>query len=224
MIRRDYILRMVEEFIQAIAQINFFKNKGRWSEASASLEEQFQRLMGEGASGVTRLSETELMARLVREGPTQAVQTKTLFLTTLLKEAGDIAAAQERLEEGRQCYLKALHLLLNALARQDDFQCPAFVPKVEMLRSALQEAALPVQTRALLMEHYERIGEFARAEDELFAWIETAPDSEAIAGFGVAFYRRLLQQNDAALEAGGLPRAEVEEGLAELKNRLDSIS
>ena len=219
MIRRDFVLRMIEEFAQALARINSFKRDKRWGEASETLDTEFKRLIGEGAQAVARLAETELLARLIQNDPTHVLRDKTLILTALLHEAGDVAAAQGRAEESQVCYLKSLHLLLDVLARGEVFECPEFVPKVEMLESALKGAQLSVPTHALLMQHHERTGEFAKAEDELFAMLDAEPDNGAIVEFGVAFYQRLLTQNDTALTAANLPRAEVEEGLKELENR-----
>ncbi len=218
MIRRDDILRMIEEFLQALARIHSFKKGQRWDEASEALEAEFKRLIGDGAKAVARLSETELLARLVQGGPTPVVRHKTLLLTALFSEAGDVAAAQDRMDESRECYLKALHLLLDSLARVEVFECPEFVPKVERLVTALA-TPLPVRTCALLMQHYERTGEFAKAEDALFAMLYAEPDNAAIVEFGLAFYQRLLTQSDAALSAANLPRSEVEEGLKDLQGR-----
>jgi hypothetical protein len=88
-----------------------------------------------------------------------------------------------------------------------------------MLKEALKEAPLPPRTHAMLVQHHERAGEFAKAENALFALLDGEPDNGAIVEFGVAFYRRMLAQNDAALTEGALPRAEVEEGLKELLQR-----
>src|SRR5689334_21588798 len=96
MIRRDFILRMMEECIRALARINSLKKAQRWNEASEELDAEFQRFIGAGPQTIARLSETELLARLVEGEPTQAVRDKTLILTALLKEAGDVAAAQDR--------------------------------------------------------------------------------------------------------------------------------
>ena len=219
MIRRDYILRMIEECIRALAGIASFKQEQRWDKASEALDGELQRLVGSDAQAVARLSETDLLARLMRDGPTHALREKTLILTTLLKEAGDIAAGENRVEESRKCYLKALHLLLEILARGETFECPEFVPKVEMLVAALRPTPLPVRTQAGLMQHYERTGEFARAEDALFAMLDSEPGNIALVEFGIAFYQRLLTQNDAALIEGKLPRAELEDGLKQLQAR-----
>jgi Family of unknown function (DUF6483) len=219
MIRRDYILRMIEEFIQALARINALKQGQRWQQAAGVVDEEFQRLIGAGADAVARLTETELLARLIRGEPTQAVREKTLILTALLKEAGDVAATQERAEEGRSCYLKGLHLLLETLAREEVSTFPDFVPQVGIFLAALRGSLVPLETQAFLMQHYERSGEFAKAEDALFAMLEAEPGKAGLVEFGASFYARLQGQNDAALVAGNLPRPELEAGLAELRKR-----
>ncbi len=219
MIRRDYILRMIEEFVQALARIKSLKRAQRWDDTNDLLDAQFRKLLGAGAQTVARLREAELLAAVVEGEPTPAVREKALMLTTLLNEAGDVATAQGRLAEGRECHLKALHLLLDVLGRGEIFDCPEFVPAVDILVSSLQDAPLPARTQAMLMQHYERAGEFAKAEDALFALLEADPDNRGIVDFGIAFYERLLAQSDHALTAASLPRAEVEEGLNELRRR-----
>ena len=219
MIRRDYILRMIEEFMQALSRIRSLKQGQPRDKVIGELDVEFRKLLGEGARAVVRLSETELLARLMRAGPTHALRDKTLMLTTLLKETGDAAMAENRIEAGREFHLKALHLLLETLARGDVFECPEFVPKVGLLVLDLQGTSLPTRTHAMLMQHYERTSEFAKAEDALFAMFDAEPENNSIVEFGITFYQRLLSQSDAALNAANLPRAEVEEGLKKLHAR-----
>jgi hypothetical protein len=218
MIRRDYILRMIEEFFQALTRIRNLKRDQRLAEADAELDQEFVRLIKSGAKEVCKLSETELLARLIQGEPTQAVRDKTLMLTTLLKEAGDLAVAGNRPEEGRDCYLKGLHLLLET-SRGEVFDVPAFVPTIEVFAKSLEGSSIPIETQARLMQHYEIIGEFSKAEDFLFAMIESDPGNDRLVDFGLAFYKRLEAQADAALEFGNLPRAELAAGLAELNRR-----
>jgi hypothetical protein len=223
MIRRDYILRMIEEFAKAIARIRGFKNDQRLLEALSLTEEEFKRISGLDSESVLRLSETELLARLIQNDSEHSVREQMLFLTTLLRETGDIAVAQERLEDGRACYLKGLHLLLDSLARGEAAELPEFVPKVDEFVAALADSELPIQTSALLMEHYERTGQFARAEDALFAILDAEPDNSAAVDFGISFYERLRRQDDVRLDEGNLPRPEVEAGLKELCGRKAAV-
>jgi hypothetical protein len=69
------------------------------------------------------------------------------------------------------------------------------------------------------MQHYERLGEFARAEDCLFAMLEFEPENRNLLEFGIGFYDRLRCRNDATLLAGNSPRVEVEAGLSELRHK-----
>jgi len=140
MIRQDYILRMIEEFMQVLSRIAFLKRGQLWQEADGVLDAEFQRLVSAGAEAVAQMSETELLAKLIQGGPTQVVHHKALLLTTLLKEAGDLALAQNRPAESRTCYLKGLNLLLEALAGAEALALTDFVPKVEVFLSALQDS------------------------------------------------------------------------------------
>jgi Family of unknown function (DUF6483) len=223
MIRRDYILRMIEEFAKAIARIRGLKADQSLAEALLLTEEEFKRISGLDSESVLRLSETELLARLIQSDSEHSVREQMLFLTTLLRETGDIAVAQERLEDGRACYLKGLHLLLDSLARGEAADFPEFVPKVDEFMAALADSELPIQTSALLMEHYERTGQFARAEDVLFAILDAEPDNSAAVDFGISFYERLRRQSDVRLDEGNLPRPEVEAGLKELSGRKAAV-
>src|SRR4051812_33271961 len=115
MLRRDYILRMIQQAAEMIARIRALKKEERWTDAEGSVETELQTLVGTNLQTVTSLSQTELLALVIRGESTLAVKEKALVLASLLKEAGDIATAQERVEESRACYLKGLHLLLDAL-------------------------------------------------------------------------------------------------------------
>jgi|SRR5581483_10212857 len=219
MMRRDYILRLIQELGEALARIRALRKDQRWTETEAALGEQFQRLVHSGAPEILRLSDTELLAKLAEGEATQTVRHKTLLLTTLLKEAGDVAAVQGRTDESRACYLKGLHLLLDVLAAREVIDCPEFVPKVEWFVEALRDDPLPLGTQARLMRHYEESGQFGRAEDALFAILDAQPDNAEALAFGILFFERLRRQSDAALADGNLPRAELESGLAELRRR-----
>jgi hypothetical protein len=81
---------------------------------------------------------------------------------------------------------------------------------------ALEGAPLPLETQARLMQHYERTGQYAKAEDQLFAMLEVAPAHPGLKELGIGFYKRLQGKSDRELSDGGLPREEVDAGLVEL--------
>src|SRR5277367_4315825 len=113
MIRRDYILQMIEECIQALAGIRALRSGQRWAEARMAVDAQCEKLAAAGAQNLAQLSETELLARLAVDQPTQTVRARLFLVISLLQEAGEIAAAEGRVADSREIYLKALHLLLD---------------------------------------------------------------------------------------------------------------
>ncbi len=219
MIRRDYLLRQIEQFVAMLTKIAGLAKDEQWQEALAAVAGEFQRLTGVDGPEVLRMSETELLARLIQGEPTLLVESKAFMLATLLKTRGDLLAGEGRPEESRKYYLKGLHLLLDTFGRNEISERPDFVPAVEAFLTGLRDAPLPVKTNAMLMRHYERTGEFAKAEDALFGMVDAEPDKVELLDFGRLFYQRLLGLDDAALTAGNLPRAEVKAGLAELDAR-----
>jgi tetratricopeptide (TPR) repeat protein len=218
MIRRDYIIRMVAEFAQALARIRERRDRREYAEAGEALDEAFLELVGTGAESVSQLTETQLLAKLTLDEPTHVLREKSLMLVTLLDEAGQLYAVQEREAESRTCRLKALDLLLTLQLRDADFELPDFVPRIDMLRTQLSDSPLPLRTQAGLWRHYERIGDYAKAEDALFAILEGEPANANLISEAGAFYERLKRQSDSALEAGNLPRKEVEMGLAQIRD------
>lgn len=219
MIRRDYLLRQIEQFVAMLAKVTGLAKNEQWQEASSSITGEIQRLTGLDGPEVLRLSETELMARLIQGEPTLLVESKAFMLVTLLKTSGDLSAGQGRLEESRQYYLKGLQLALDTFGRHEVTERPDFVPAVEAFLTGLRDAPLPLPTSGMLMRHYERIGEFAKAEDILFGMLDIEPANIELLEFGTGFYRRLLQLKNDMLAAGDLPRVEVEASLAELEQR-----
>jgi hypothetical protein len=219
MIRRDYILQMIEECIQALMQIRLLRQGGRWEEARLAVDAQCEKLAAGGARRVAQLSETELLARLARDQPTQTVRARLFLLISLLQEGADIAAAEGRMADAREIGLKALHLLLDVSAQDDPGGHPAFVPRVDALVLSLGNAPLPFLTQVLLMRHYESTGQWAKAEDSLFSLLDETADDPAVLKLGVALYQHILRQTDAMLLAGNLPRAEAEEGWRDLQRR-----
>lgn len=221
MIRRDYILVMIEEFGRVLAQLKASRNGLRWDEAQQAIDAQCQILAAANSTQLAQLSETELIARLAQGQPGVVVRQKLYFLVTLFEEAAATQAAQAKDAQARALRLKALHLLLEAIVQDEASGYPAFVPRIEIMVAALSDAPLPPQTNALLMRHYEATRQWSKAEDALFSLLDNAADDPAAIELGRAFYQRILRQSDASLEEGKLPRAEADDGLAELLRRVN---
>lgn len=219
MIRRDYLLRQIEEFVAVLTRIAGLGKAGKWDEASSVAGSQFKAVAGAEADELLRMTDTELIARMAEGDTIFGIQEKISMVARLFKERGDILRAQGRIEESDACYLKGLHLLLNAIADDPTAPRPDFVPTVDAFVIALHDSNLSFETNAMLMRHFEQLQDYARAEDSLFNMLDAEPGNVELLDLGIGFYERLLRLDDEALELGNLPRAEVNAGLAELKQR-----
>jgi tetratricopeptide (TPR) repeat protein len=222
-IRRDYLLRQLEQFAVVLAKLAGLGKAGKWDEASSVTGSQFRAVAGAGADELLKMSDTDLIARMAEGDTTYGVQEKISMLARLFKERGDILRAQGKIEESDACYLKGLHLVLDAIADDPTSPRPDFVPSVESFVIALHDSPLSLETNVMLMRHYEQLQDYARAEDSLFNMLDAEPGNPGLVDFGIGFYERLLRLDDEALELGNLPRAEVNAGLGELKGRREKL-
>lgn len=218
MIREGYVERLIAQFSQALAHILGFTKKKHYKAAVAAIAQAFQQL-GISLESVDELSESWLVTTLMLGETAAAGREKCAYAVALLKEAGVVHAAQGRVDESCEYYLKALHLLLELLRRDGGVRLASYVITVEELVAELRacDFILPVETNQALMDYYEQIGAYGKAEDVLFEMIEASPGNMEVVGMGIAFYEHLKHQSDEVLESGNLPRDEVEAGLAELQ-------
>jgi hypothetical protein len=222
MLRRDYILRMIEEFVRVLARIKMLKREGRVDEAQEAVKESFQTLLGMEGFAALQLSETELLATLLKRESYQAIREKSFLLVRFFMENGELSAARGQSDLARAYYLKGLRFLLHTLRQGDPFELPEFAPKVDELLHALETEPLPLQVQGQLMEYYERTGQFAKAEDALYSIANVDPTNPALREFGLAFYSRLRSFTDEQLLAGNFSREEIATGLAEFEILLTS--
>lgn len=133
--------------------------------------------------------------------------------------------------EAASLRLRALDLILEAgIEELGEVDIPE---RVARLRAAVATQRRPVASWERLHSYLAANGFHAQAEDALFAWstalaeVGPAADAEAsryLAEVGASFYRALAELDDAALEAGGLPRAEVAEGRSAFEERMAELT
>ncbi|MGH2544032.1 MAG: DUF6483 family protein, partial [Ardenticatenaceae bacterium] len=66
-------------------------------------------------------------------------------------------------------------------------------------------------------------GQYARAEDTFWELLSVTEPPKPVVEQGIVFYRALLSKGDDLLEAGGLPRAEIEDALGELERSIQNV-
>lgn len=224
MMQRDYILRLIEQLGQVWAILYTLVTKGKFAEALLVIDQALQRLVGFSLAEAEALSAEDLI-ELVRLGGSRLEESmiadQLTVIASLLREAAEVYAIQGDLDRADNQRLKALHIFLAALTGKGSPSSPHVVEAVEPLLDQLSAYELPAGVKNLLWQHFERVGQFAKAEDWLFELLEDDQVEPGTIERGIAFFERLLERSDAELIQGDLPRDEVLAGLAQLQTMQD---
>ncbi|RRJ62008.1 hypothetical protein EHV15_02775 [Paenibacillus oralis] len=214
MLRRDYLVRMIEDMTEILGKVFALKQEKKSVEARTELDELYKRHFRLNAQLLGTLSAKDIVQMFRTGGEIEA--DKLQSLARLLKEEGDLLASSGEPDEGISRWLKSLHLYLTSALSGADRSLWDWEDKIAELRSLLQDYRLPAETGRLVFRYEEQEGRFDQAENVLFRLLE---EEEISKDEGLAFYQRLLRLPPERLEAGGLPEEEVREGLAELESR-----
>jgi len=136
-----------------------------------------------------------------------------LAVADVLKEQGELFALQGKSADALLARQFAAGIFIEALLKEECFVSADLVAKVEELIRLCSADPQPPALLRRLVPYFEVRGDFARAEDLLFEWLESGDPEAGVAGR--VFYERLGAIPDASLEQGGLTRAEVDQGARE---------
>lgn len=217
MYRDDYLLRLIREFAQLITYVLGLNRQRQHAQALAAIEAAYKDLLNLDPLLVRSLAAPALVDILGLADHDLLARDHCLFLAALQQAEAQTHAAQGDESRGYAASLKALEITLHTLRRWPATDLPPYAPAPAHLHAALVDFVLPASCGLLLLAHYEAEQQFARAEDLIFAALADPEQAPAWQQAGIAFYQRLLALPDAALAAGGLPRGEVQAGLAELQ-------
>lgn len=221
---RHFFSSTLGEFAVTLATIEELKQKEQWEEIIQILGVSLKRLLRTNLKEVGSLTETGLLALIVKDGPTLFVPCKKMVLIALLKETGDYALKMGQPKAATAWYIKALHFLLDCIKHGEIIpEYAHLVPTLEVLLEATRDSPLPIETRLLLMREYERRALFVKAWNEFQTALKRAPSSVKLLDFGISFLERLLYESDATLMAESLNRTAVRANLAEMVARKEQL-
>jgi len=215
MIRQDFVLRMIDGFAQTAAQIEQRQKCRHYEEAFAILEDGVDKLTASRLEEILRFDQVELLSRLVGQDATIVGRYKIVLLAFLLKQAGDLA--KELNKPNNAYYLIGLDLLLELFSIDEEIDDKE-IPKIDIdtFAETLRGVNLPISTSSSLMEYYESKFEFSKAEAAFNQMLQANPDNSRIVRLGIAFYRRLENQNDATINAEHISRQKIATNLNQL--------
>ena len=215
MFQKDWLQRQLEMLSALIAQLLKLRQDGDEQAALQLIDDTYRELFGLEPR-LVGLTPDEFLIDKVRSG-NRIDGHRALTLATLLREdaAGQARGGNEA--EHQQRLLKSLAVFLEC--SKDGTLPPHYseVYDVQAVLDDLNDAELSPTLKYNLFQFYEDTGRYASAEDMLFELIDSSDAPQTLIAEGVAFYEWLLTQDDADLVAGNLPRREVEESLARLR-------
>jgi len=130
-------------------------------------------------------------------------------VAVFLQEEGDLLFETGRLDESLMRYEKALRLMVHVLRENGPIDGLRLEERADELAAKLAPYEVAPATRKAAWEWSERAGKYADAENMLYELYEIKAVTPEEGG---AFYDRLEALDDALLEKGGLPRAELRDG------------
>ena len=212
---RDYILRLIEQMAAVLRRVRQLLLRGQYDEALTEVRTAALSI-GVDLGNVLDLTDDALLA-LVARGEPRLDPERAATIGRLLAVEGEIHEGRGDPRTSYYVRRQALRLLIEGWLAGDAATRRAAGEDIPPLLDALAPYALPDVTVRRLVEYHEMAGEFARAEDALFDLADQG--DEGALDLGLAFYARLRSRSDDELERGNLPRAEIEEGEAELRER-----
>ena len=213
-LEQDYIMRMINMMVAMMVRILDFKSKKEYPSALLEIEQTGRTLLGINRTMVRQLTAGQLMQLF---GGDQSVAIpKSYVLAVLLHEEADILRLMSDPEGADESQIKSLNLLLETYLQGGEAVEPRHDELIDEICESFRGRPLPPDVLERLLACEELRGRYDRAENALFARLESKPD---FTGEGIAFYERLLAKSPDALAAGNLPREEVLEGMQEMKHR-----
>ena len=218
MIRRDYIMRIVQEMAQVLARVIALKDRQEYDQAMREIGAALRKLRETPSGTPDEASLEDWIALCHQHGP--AASGLMMAVANLLAEQGELLTRQGQGTAAHRSNALALGLSLEALLNGEAFVSGELLEKIDHLTGLIWQSLTDGGVWRRLLGYYEARGRYAQAEDALFAWHATGdPGSEAT---GLAFFARLGALSDDELTHGNLPREEVEEGRREFALRCNS--
>lgn len=213
---RDFIMRLIEQFFEVVRLLLKSRSERRWDLAERHIDYASRLLTGTDFWALTTMSVGDVLRMLQGAGGFEA--TRCTLVAELITEAGAVEIERDRTTRARHLFERADELYAASIPRPDEEVEPHHKDALVRVGRRLQELAPTVEGTERLFRLYERFGDFARAEDELFHLVEAG--WEPALEEGRAFYDRLERARDDQLVRGGLPRDELADGRRALEERV----
>ncbi len=155
MIRRDYLMRLIEQFTEALNRLLKSKENKDYKEALDLIGETYKELLGFDSLFINSVGTDDLISIISTDGIPDA--DKCIIIATLLKEEGDVYEAQNQLDISHMRYLKSLDIFLRGFLSEGEIMLDTNPYDLEKIINKLGEENLTPEIKKRLSKYYEKI-------------------------------------------------------------------
>jgi hypothetical protein len=157
MIRRDYLMRLIEQFAEAMSRILKLQKGKNYKKALSVIDQTYNELLGFNSLFINSYGTEDLISLVSTDGIPDA--NKCLIIATLLKEEGEVYEAQNQADISRMRYLKSLDIFLRGFLSGGEIEVDTNSYELEKIVGKLGEENLSHDIRNRLSKYYEKIDE-----------------------------------------------------------------
>lgn len=204
---RDYLMRLISQTTTMLGRLMGLKEQKKHEEAMELIDEFLSRELRLRTRLALGLSDEDLLQMLSVGGEPNLES--VAIIAAMLQEEGELLDDTGRIGDAIPRYEKALRLMIRAYLMGGEVKGLRMEERVRALQRRLAPYMVSPETKRSVWSWQESRGQFAEAENTLYELYDEQAVTETE---GSAFYDRLEELGDEALERGGLPRPELEEG------------
>ncbi|HSX03295.1 MAG TPA: hypothetical protein VLG76_01050 [Rhabdochlamydiaceae bacterium] len=145
--QKDYIMRIIEQFVQAILSIFRARVAGKYDEAINEIRRAGRYYLKTDLSLISYYSPDQLLNHFKDEDE------RAIFCAELLHELALVNQAQKNEEESIRLKILCLHLYAAVIPKEEQFQVPKYFDKADALVEELKNEQLP----ASLLTNYNAL-------------------------------------------------------------------
>ncbi|OJJ21577.1 hypothetical protein BKI52_13625 [marine bacterium AO1-C] len=221
MIRKDYILKLIDQLVIALKKVQGLKDREDYEDALELIAEKKEAFLKIDASYFDNLPIEDLDTLLKND--TQRGKEIWKFAADLLFEEATIYDILDQEAKVFRAYHQALVILTHLIKQNREVSISLF-EKLSTTVEYLRDFRLPLSSYAKIIEYYTAIHKFDKAEDMLFQTLQAHQDQKiALQEMAQLFYGELLEYDDQKLKEGKLPRKEVEAGLQAFEKKIGEL-
>jgi hypothetical protein len=215
LLTEDYLIRMINMMLAALARLVGIKTASQLQSASQIIDEALEQVFGLRADLVRRLDDRVLLAHLTYHGAVDGDQ--AILVADLFRQEGEILAARGVANQAYWSSLRALNFYLEVSLNSAPTNLDPPDEKIIELVDRLGGYTLPMDTYYVLFVYFDRRGDYSLAEQMLIKLIDGTSRQDEVLAEARSFYEHLAELRVEELEAGGMLAGAPAEALDRLK-------